>query len=124
MIMPSIHCHSIVQTLEASRWNWPYVVDAMKILSVMEPFNRTSYCKEGCRTVTKLFNQIALKVHPDKCHSENGRAERAIIKARDAKETLCEANALDWVCKPGEMMAIFVLRGMGSLLSELWNRWE
>jgi hypothetical protein len=94
-------CHPIVQTLATSNLNPQSVYDAAQILSVLNPFDQISYCKEGCEAIKKLFLEIARKVHPDKCQN-NKMAASAFIKAADAKHTLCGNVAIRTLCDAGK----------------------
>jgi hypothetical protein len=94
-------CHPIVETLATSNLNPQFVSDAARILSVLKPFDQTAYCQNGCKAIRKLFHEIALKVHPDKCRN-NEMATPAYIKAREARDTLCGADANRELCDAGK----------------------
>lgn len=94
-------CHPIVQTLATTDLNPQFVSDAARILSVLKPFNQSSYCQNGCKTIAKLFHEIAHKVHPDKCRN-NEIATPAFIKAREARDTLCGAGGIEKFCDAGK----------------------
>lgn len=104
MEMSSIDYNSasqpIVQQLASSNWDGHKVPDAVKILSVLAPFDKITYCQDGCKAIRKLHNEIALKVHPDKYPENRDMAHRAFIVATDARDTLCSEAATRELCKP------------------------
>lgn len=95
-------CHPIVQILATSDLNPKFLVDAAQILSCLRPFNQSAYCQDGCKVIRKLFSEIALKVHPDKCRN-NELAAPAFIKASEAKRTLCGADEIRKLCDAGAL---------------------
>jgi DnaJ domain len=93
-------CHPIVSVLAHTLNDPQRATEAAMILSVLKSFNQTTYCKDGCEAIRKLFREIALKVHPDKCRTEK-KAIDAFVTAVDAKNTLCKASAIRELCDSG-----------------------